>query len=203
MIFWEKNCPWNENSTFYKLYLSDKPSPGTLSTQLLIIQLLTCGAVVQLGIYMYPILQTRSLPEYTCTVLYSLGYIYVPHPPNQVPSWIHMYSTVQLGIYMYPILQTRSLPEYTCTVLHSLVYIYVPQPPKQVSLFLNTYVPYYTAWDIYEPQPPDQVPFWINMYCTVLYSYGYILKSSSHPEYMYWTVQLITLFDTIYPKKII
>ena len=155
MIFWEKNCPWNENSTFYKLYLSDKPSPGTLSTQLLIIQLLTCGAVVQ------------------------------------------------LGIYMYPILQTRSLPEYTCTVLHSLVYIYVPQPPKQVSPFLNTHVPYYTAWDIYEPQPPDQVPFWINMYCTVLYSYGYILKSSSHPEYMYWTVQLITLFDTIYPKKII
>ena len=90
----------------------NKCSPGTLSTQLLIIQLLTCGAVVQLGIYMYPILQTRSLPEYTCIVLYSNGYIctpfskpgpflnthvlyrtargiYVPQPPNQVKSSVY------------------------------------------------------------------------------------------------------------------
>ncbi len=179
MIFWEKNCPWNENSTFYKLYLSDKPSPGTLSTQLLIIQLLTCGAVVQLGIYMYPILQTRSLPEYTCTVLYSLGYIYVPHPPNQVPSWIHMYCTAQLGIYLCtPTSKTsKSLLEYLCTVLYSLGYIWTPT--SRPGPILNKHVLYCTVqlW-VY---PQIQLPTWIHVLnCTAYYPFWYYLPQKNH-----------------------
>ena len=92
-------------------------------------------------IYMYPILRTRSLPEYTCTVLYSLGYICTP---SSEPC---------------PFLNTHVL---YCTAWN----IYVPHPPNR-GPFLNTHVLYFTAWDIYVPHPSNQVPSWIHMYCTV------------------------------------